>query len=78
MTVIRLRDYQYDRVIYLENMAKVRKYKMEHPESEGSIVIEEITTQYKYQWVNLLNQTVELGRSIGVLGEIEGITKSKS
>lgn len=78
MTVIRLRDYHYDRVIFVGHMAGVRKYKLEHPESEGSIVIEEITPHYKYQWVNLLNETIDLGRSMGLLGTSDGATKKKA
>ena len=78
MTVIRLRDYHHDRVIFFGHMAAVRKYKLEHPESEGSIVIEEIAPHYKYQWVNLLNATIDLGRSMGLLGTSDKATKKKA
>ena len=63
-TVFRIRDYHFNRLFYVGSKPAIRKYLLENTKYHESIVVEEITWQYKNQLVNLLNETVSMGESL--------------
>jgi hypothetical protein len=58
MPVFRVTDYTARRFVYLGSRPQVRKYRMDHPGHE--IEEEYFPTTYKYQVVDLLNQTLRI------------------
>jgi hypothetical protein len=58
MPVYRVTDYTDRKFVYLGSKPLVRKYMLDFPKHE--IDVEEFPTTYKYQLVQLLNQTLEI------------------
>ena len=65
--VWRLRDHQKNTIVYFEKYPHVRKYFLENSKHHESIVVEELEWNYKNQLINLLNESVHIGRSLELL-----------
>ena len=62
--VWRLRDHKRNTITYFEKYPHVRKYFLENSKHHDLIVVEEVQWVYKNQLVNLLNESVSMGRTL--------------